>query len=432
MKKLIPILATVVALVAGGCAPQVDIEADKAAIEKLYPAWVETVNSRDLEAWASFLAPDARFQPPNQSALKTHEEIVNLYKVFFEDPRFVLDCHQDQVVVAGSGDIAWSRGTCDGTFTGPDGEAASIKTKWLKVWQKQPDGEWKNLVNMWNSDLPAGGAPEGEQAAGTGSEDGGRAYPPVFSQELREHFQMIFVHARLAVPTEDGFDVGSITLGALAEDVDVLRRKLALEKIAVLGASVHGLIALEYGRRFPQHTTHVIMLATPARSLLTFSDGGSDFIPEVKEYFDRDTSEERKAIFKRNLEQLPEKLSQAPPEKQFGVWYAAHAPYFFYDPNYDPEWLFEEYESNPAVFRQVFEVALNGYDVGQVLDETRAPVFLAVGRRDYGAPPYMWEEYEDKPNFSFNLFEKSGHYPMMEERVLFDQKLIEWVNAQLK
>ena len=307
----------------------------------------------------------------------------------------------------------------------------------------------------------AGCAPQGEQAAGTGSEDGGRAgvvavegarlhykvegsgiplvligtprfYPAVFSPEIREHFQMIFVDARLAVPTEDGFDVGSITLGTFADDVEVLRQELDLEKIAVLGYSVHGLMALEYGRKYPQHTTHVIMLATPARSLLTFSDDGSDFIPEVKAYFDRDTSEERKTIFKRNLEELPEKLSQAPPEKQFAVWYAAHTPYFFYDPTYDPAWLFEESESNPDVFRQVFEPALDGYDVGQVLDETQPPVFLAVGRRDYGAPPYMWEEYKDKPNFSFNLFEKSGHYPMMEEQELFDQKLIDWVNAQLK
>jgi proline iminopeptidase len=304
-----------------------------------------------------------------------------------------------------------------------------------------------------------GCAPQEQQEAGSGSENEGRAgvvavegarlhykiegagiplvligspqfYPAVFSQELREHFQMIFVHARLSVPTEDGFDVGTIALATFADDVEALRQELALEKFAVLGHSVHGLMALEYGRKYPQHTTHVIMLATPARSLLTFSGGGSDFIPEVKEYFDRDTSEERKAIFKRNLEELPEKLSQAPPEKQFGVWYAAHAPYFFFDPNYDPAWLFEDYESNPDVFRQVFEPALEGYDVGQVLDETQPPVFLAVGRRDYGAPPYMWEEYKDKPNFSFNLFEKSGHYPMMEEQELFDQKLIEWAKAQ--
>jgi ketosteroid isomerase-like protein len=158
MKRIAVAVVSLFALVVSGCAPTaplVDTAADKATIEKLYPAWVEAANTKDIETWTSFLAPDARFQPPNLPALKTHEEIRNFYGALFEDPRFALDCHQQQVEVAASGDIAWSRGSCDGSFTGQDGEAAYLKTKWLKVWQKQPNGEWKNLVNMWNSDLPA-------------------------------------------------------------------------------------------------------------------------------------------------------------------------------------------------------------------------------------------------------------------------------------
>lgn len=143
MRRIVTSLAALLVLAVSGCAPtapQVDTAADKATIEKLYPAWVETGRSRDLEAFASFLAPDAQFLPPNVPALKTHEEIVEFYRALYEDPRFALDCRQEQVEVAASGDIAWSRGSCKGTFTGQDGEAAHSKTKWLKVWQKQPNG----------------------------------------------------------------------------------------------------------------------------------------------------------------------------------------------------------------------------------------------------------------------------------------------------
>lgn len=160
MKKLFLVIATISALVLSGCAvtaPQVDTAADKAAIEKAYPAWVDSLNDKDIETWASFLAPNAQFQPPNVPALTTHEEIINFYKALFEDPRFALDCEQQQVEVAASGEMAWSRGICEGVLTGQDGEEERLKTKWLKVWQKQPDGEWKNLVNMWNSDLPLPG-----------------------------------------------------------------------------------------------------------------------------------------------------------------------------------------------------------------------------------------------------------------------------------
>jgi pimeloyl-ACP methyl ester carboxylesterase len=34
------------------------------------------------------------------------------------------------------------------------------------------------------------------------------------------------------------------------------------------------------------------------------------------------------------------------------------------------------------------------------------------------------------PNFSYNLFEKSGHYPMFEEPGLFDRKLFGWMKQK--
>ena len=95
-----------------GCAPagpQVDTAADVAAIEKLYPAWVETTRSRDLEAFASFLAPGAHFQPPDHPALQSRQEIMEFYRKLYEDPQFALNCRQQQVEVAASGDMAWSR-----------------------------------------------------------------------------------------------------------------------------------------------------------------------------------------------------------------------------------------------------------------------------------------------------------------------------------
>jgi len=33
------------------------------------------------------------------------------------------------------------------------------------------------------------------------------------------------------------------------------------------------------------------------------------------------------------------------------------------------------------------------------------------------------------PNLSYNLFEKSGHYPMLEEQELFDEKLIKLIET---
>jgi pimeloyl-ACP methyl ester carboxylesterase len=35
------------------------------------------------------------------------------------------------------------------------------------------------------------------------------------------------------------------------------------------------------------------------------------------------------------------------------------------------------------------------------------------------------------PDLSYNLFEKSGHFPMVEEQELFDQKLVEWIGRTI-
>ena len=54
------------------------------------------------------------------------------------------------------------------------------------------------------------------------------------------------------------------------------------------------------------------------------------------------------------------------------------------------------------------------YGEGKRTPRVTRPVFLASGRYDYLVPYTMWEGRKDSfPNLSYNLFEKSGHYPML-------------------
>ena len=61
----------------------------------------------------------------------------------FADSRFSLNCRQERIEVAEGRDMAWSTGSCEATFTGPDGDAATDSSKWAKVWIRQPNGDWK-------------------------------------------------------------------------------------------------------------------------------------------------------------------------------------------------------------------------------------------------------------------------------------------------
>jgi hypothetical protein len=43
----------------------------------------------------------------------------------------------------------------------------------------------------------------------------------------------------------------------------------------------------------------------------------------------------------------------------------------------------------------------------------------------------LWEEPRQKlADLTYNLFERSGHYPMLEEQATFDANLIEWLQER--
>ena len=148
--KFILIMCCSVALVFSGAVnAQKDVEL---AIEETYYEWAAAANAKDIERWSTFLAPEAIFLPPDSGALNTHESIRNYYLESFADPNFTLHCKQHSIEIAASGDIAWSTGKCESTFTGSSGEKESGKSKWAKVWAKQSDGSWKGKLNIWNKD----------------------------------------------------------------------------------------------------------------------------------------------------------------------------------------------------------------------------------------------------------------------------------------
>lgn len=128
------------------------------AIREAYQAWVNAANAKDLERWASFLAPNPLFLPPNHPALRGAQAIRDFYSQSFGDANFSLTCAQEQVAVAKSEDMAWSTGSCEATFTGPDGSLARKSSKWAKVWIRMSDGKWKCRLSSWSLNSPSEGS----------------------------------------------------------------------------------------------------------------------------------------------------------------------------------------------------------------------------------------------------------------------------------
>jgi len=86
-------------------------------------------------------------------------------------------------------------------------------------------------------------------------------YQQTLSQKLREHIQFIFVDMRACDRSTGAAE--DISFDVLTDDLDQLRKTLGFQTTAILGHSAHGILALEYARRYQPQTSHVIVIGTP-------------------------------------------------------------------------------------------------------------------------------------------------------------------------
>ena len=155
MKKLFLVLATVLVLAASGCAPQVDVEAEAAAIRAAEDEALEIAQAKDAERWASVYADDARVFPPNALLVTGKEAIRNLFAELFASPGFEIDWEVTRVEVSRAGDLGYVVGTYEVTVDDTEGNPVTDRGKWIAIWKKQADGTWKCIEDIWNSDQPA-------------------------------------------------------------------------------------------------------------------------------------------------------------------------------------------------------------------------------------------------------------------------------------
>ena len=80
-------------------------------------------------------------------------------------------------------------------------------------------------------------------------------------EALDDHLQLVFVDLRGGGKSTGNAE--DLTFDLLADDLDAVRRALGVERVAVFGHSILGVLAIEYARRRPAHVSHVIAVGTP-------------------------------------------------------------------------------------------------------------------------------------------------------------------------
>jgi uncharacterized protein (TIGR02246 family) len=141
-----------------GCAtpPPPDTRAaDERAIRELETEWSKAAAARDVERYASFYADDATAFDPGTPMVTGKDAIRKGLDAFFATPGLSMSFQTAKVEVARSGDLAYTYGTYTMTRNDPKGKPVNDQGKFVTVYRKQPDGKWKAVADIYNSDLPA-------------------------------------------------------------------------------------------------------------------------------------------------------------------------------------------------------------------------------------------------------------------------------------
>jgi proline iminopeptidase len=241
---------------------------------------------------------------------------------------------------------------------------------------------------------------------------GTKPYERMTPSQLSDHFQLVYVDLRGSGRSTG--NPGDLTFDVLAEDLEAIRADLGVERIAILGHSVLGILAIEYGRRCPESVSHVIAVGTPP------SGDMARLAEQSRSFFEEHASEERKELLRDNLARMP--------QSQFLL---AQTPMRFFDPRFDAAPLYAEADVKRAALEHIMGTLTPAWDVTAGSVSLRVPIFLALGRHDSIVPYPLWDGIADTlPNATVRIFERSGHQPFLEEPDEFVAAVTDWMARQ--
>lgn len=193
--------------------------------------------------------------------------------------------------------------------------------------------------------------------------------------------------------------IETLTFAQLADDADALRAHLGHERIAVLGHSIGGAIALEYALRHPERVSHLILVCTAPSFDLT------------------DPAAAERLARKGMTAEMAEALAHAGENDAALRRYVELAgPLYFHA--FD-ESRYRQMNGgvvyNAGAMVRGFEIAA-GWEVLPRLAALRAPTLLVAGGGDAITPPDASETLRRHiPDAELVVLRRSGHFPWIEQ-----------------
>jgi proline iminopeptidase len=220
-------------------------------------------------------------------------------------------------------------------------------------------------------------------------------------QRVAQHHLVVLYDQRGTGASKHLQPNASQSMDAQVADLDAIRSALSLDRVAVLGDSYGGMIAMAYAAAHPEHVSHLVLSDSAAPSW-------SSLVHVLPQVFP-DQEEQGEAEQKRLAATDAEAAAQA------GL--VNHMRMIFYSPELRDRYLEHMGDLGyvPAVAGAV-QKATADLDLTAKLAQFRFPTLVITGRYDMNvAPLTAWRMAHAIPGAQIVFFEKSGHLPAYEE-----------------
>jgi proline iminopeptidase len=253
---------------------------------------------------------------------------------------------------------------------------------------------------------------------GPGSSHG--VFLPWFD-DLSGNFKVVYFDAFGRGKSSWAKNIEEYSLQKDVDDLEGLRQALGFVKWSVIGHSYGGIVAQAYGLRYPDSVAKLVLVDTlyDADMWQALDDTGNyEFRNQFPERWDKLMAIRNQGH--KSSSPVHIKAYDMPP----GLIYfydASNASKLRQDMSnpFDFNWdVYYQIVGDDADFRIGGDIAK--LDFKKDLKNLKMPVLIIAGRYDRVSIPRFAVKYEDyAPQAEFVMFEKSGHFPFIEEQAKF-------------
>ena len=130
-------------------------KATAADLHRMNQEFAAAINARDAAKAASLYTVDAVIMPPNGDTVRGREAIQAYWQHEIEGG--VTDVSVHSLATSSEGTLGYEVGAYHLAVKPPSGPPLEDRGKYVELLRREPDGVWRSIVGIWNSDLPAAG-----------------------------------------------------------------------------------------------------------------------------------------------------------------------------------------------------------------------------------------------------------------------------------